>query len=64
MPALAIILVIVGLVLLFFGLFVEADPATTTVEATAARWGFADAASFVAAYRAVYRTEPETTLRR
>jgi len=43
---------------------VEADPATTTVEATAARWGFADAASFVAAYRAVYRAEPETTLRR
>ncbi len=40
------------------------NPATTTVEATAARWGFADAASFVAAYRAVYRTDPETTLRR
>jgi AraC-like DNA-binding protein len=42
----------------------DADPTRVAVDRIAARWGFLDRASFVAAYRAAYGTAPETTLDR
>ncbi|AEV83152.1 HTH-type transcriptional regulator eutR [Actinoplanes sp. SE50] len=40
-----------------------ADPATTTVTAIAARWGFADHSRFTALYRETFGTTPSRTLR-
>ncbi|WP_432993835.1 helix-turn-helix transcriptional regulator [Dactylosporangium sp. CA-233914] len=42
----------------------EADPATTTVSAVAARWGFASHSRFTAHYHAAYGQAPSETLRR
>ncbi|WP_433064069.1 AraC family transcriptional regulator [Dactylosporangium sp. CS-033363] len=41
-----------------------ADPASTTVTAVAARWGFANHSRFTANYRATYGRPPSHTLRR
>ncbi|WP_433222514.1 helix-turn-helix transcriptional regulator [Dactylosporangium sp. CS-047395] len=41
-----------------------ADPASTTVTAVAARWGFANHSRFTANYRAAYGLPPSRTLRR
>ncbi|RZU51664.1 AraC family transcriptional regulator [Krasilnikovia cinnamomea] len=40
-----------------------ADPATTTIGAVAARWGFANHSRFTALYRKTYGVTPQTTLR-
>jgi AraC-like DNA-binding protein len=40
-----------------------ADPATTTVGAVAARWGFGNHSRFTARYQATYGTTPSRTLR-
>jgi AraC-like DNA-binding protein len=42
----------------------RADPAATTVAATAAQYGYADPGRFAARYRAVYGELPSATLRR
>jgi AraC-like DNA-binding protein len=41
-----------------------ADPATTTVEAVAHRWGFTHRGRFAAQYRDRYGVRPAGTLRR
>lgn len=41
-----------------------ADPATTTVEAVAHRWGFSHRGRFAAQYRDRYGVQPADTLRR
>jgi AraC-like DNA-binding protein len=43
---------------------VDADPTCVTLDEVAARWGFLDRGSFVAAYRAAYGVAPERTLAR
>lgn len=43
---------------------VDADPSSASVTQIARRWGFADVAEFVRAYRAAYRSDPERTLER
>ncbi|UHJ57913.1 helix-turn-helix domain-containing protein [Mycolicibacterium fortuitum] len=40
----------------------NADPATTTVQAVAARWGFAHTGRFAAAYRRTFGENPSDTL--
>jgi AraC-like DNA-binding protein len=42
---------------------IDADPATTTVSAVAARWGFGSHSRFTTAYRQAYGVAPSTTLR-
>lgn len=41
----------------------SADPATTTVQGVAARWGFAHTGRFAAAYRSAYGQNPSDTLK-